>query len=191
MNWPWIKNAQQTQQAVNASPNFATGTHAERLATDASTYPDGTLFVETDRSSTYVVYNSAWQFYFGLFDCLQANLPTDLSTEDGGFLAFITDYLHLLQWTGSAWRWGPGESGSGEVSAFLANPGTGWALCNGSTVDQMNPDGTITAVALPDYSTPALLVLAAALNVGPTAGTVTSPGTFAATTTQLLAYFRL
>ena len=97
----------------------------------------------------------------------QATLPT-LTAADKGFLAVVTDYNHLLEWNGTAWEWGPGENGSGYVEAFLAAPtSVGWHLCDGSTVNQLNANGTISPVTLPNYTTASYLKLATVSAAGP------------------------
>ncbi len=81
-----------------------------------------------------------------------------------GSLVEVTDYQHVLRWTGSAYEWGPGESGSGMIQFFDAAPtGVGWKLIDGlgddgSAIGALHPikilnaDGTtrdnITAAAM-------------------------------------------
>src|SRR6266567_430934 len=75
-------------------------------------------------------------------DVTQANLPS-LSASSVGALYYVTDYDHLLYWTGQAWVWAPGENGSGYIANFPqgVNPGVGWHLCDGSQVEKLNADG--------------------------------------------------
>jgi hypothetical protein len=63
-----------------------------------------------------------------------------------------TTYTHCHRWTGSAWEWGPGETGSAFVQGFAIAPGTGWKLCDGtgSPVTYEKADGTTATVAIPD-----------------------------------------
>lgn len=75
----------------------------------------------------------------------QAALPA-LGAGDAGYLAWVTDYNHLLYWSGAAWQWGPGENGSGYIQFFAIAPGTGWALVNGSAITYLKPDGTTATV---------------------------------------------
>jgi hypothetical protein len=81
----------------------------------------------------------------------QANLPTNWGAENAGETVYVTNYAHLLIWTGSGWMWGPGEIGSGYVMDFLQGqaPGAGWHACDGSVVNQLNANGTLTQVQLP------------------------------------------
>jgi hypothetical protein len=92
-----------------------------------------------------------WTYFSGQMSCLQANLPGDLGVNDAGFLAFVADYNHVLQWTGTVWTWGPGELGSGMVVPFevAPSPATGWASCNGSLVNYLESTGVLSSVILP------------------------------------------
>ena len=71
-----------------------------------------------------------------------------LGAQDAGLLVGITDYNHVLEWTGTKFQWGPGESGSNWYSAGPATAtepsANGWHACDGSTVMYLNPDGTLT-----------------------------------------------
>lgn len=80
----------------------------------------------------------------------QDSLPTDFTSVDSGLLVAISDYGHLLEWSGSAFVWAVGEAGSGYVALFV-NPPTqkGWHLCDGSTVKQLQQDGSLIDVVLP------------------------------------------
>lgn len=80
----------------------------------------------------------------------QADLPT-LGQASAGTLVYVTDYAHLLMWTGTGWVWAPGEIGSGYILPFLAGagPGTGWHACDGSQQSVLQSDGTLKQVTLP------------------------------------------
>ena len=84
-------------------------------------------------------------------ETLQANLPANLTANAAGYLAYVTDYAHLLLWNGAGWQWGPGENGSGYVANFLegAGPGVGWHACDGSQQNVLQSDGTLKLVTLP------------------------------------------
>jgi hypothetical protein len=103
-------------------------------------------------------------------DFTQANLPTNLTVNQKGYLISVSDYAHILRWTGSAWTWGPGDPGSGYIAPFLSAPTQlGWHLCDGSMVKRLNADGTLTSVVLPNYTTAAYLKLGTILAMGPNA----------------------
>jgi hypothetical protein len=91
-----------------------------------------------------------------VFQCTQANLATiaaGLSAVDIGALAWVTDYDHLLQWTGTGWQWGPGESGSGMLVPFAVAPtGNGWHTCDGSSQNYLKSNGTTGSVTLPNVA---------------------------------------
>ena len=133
-------------------------------------YPLGTLFVISDRNNlTYQVQGTstahAWVYYEGIYSVAQSAISaingynaTVLSAHDTGLQIRVTDYEHVLQWSGSAWTWGAGESGSGYFSDFAVAPtGIGWHTCDGSTgVKYLKADGTTGTVNLPNTaSTPA------------------------------------
>ncbi len=84
----------------------------------------------------------------------QVNLPRGLGSKDVGLQVLVSDYNHVLQWSGNGWAWAPYELGSGYVQAFRIDPtGDGWALCNGATVSYLKSDGTTGSVVLPDLVT--------------------------------------
>lgn len=80
----------------------------------------------------------------------QSSLPK-LTQAEAGYLYFVSDFNHTLQWNGSGWGWAPGEEGNGFAVLYpLAAPTTiGWHLCDGTTQNQLNADGTVSAVLLP------------------------------------------
>ena len=169
MTWNWQTWFREVVRVINARQFQITDSHANRANYPASSYADGTTFWETNRTVYYVAIASAWKYASGMMATTQAGLPADLGLNDAGFLAFVTDYGHLLRWSGSAWTWGPAEGGSGYVQGFLSDPGTGWALCNGATVNRLNAAGTVTSVVLPDYTTAAYLKLGITASAGPDA----------------------
>jgi hypothetical protein len=100
-------------------------------------------------------------------------------------LAYVSDFNHTLQWNGTGWEWGPGDSGSGMLVSFAVAPtGAGWHACNGSPgVPYLKSDGTIGTVTLPNTaSTAAYIKETSAYSatitaaVGPTISTPTFTG---------------
>lgn len=82
------------------------GSHALRLSSyGAAAQQDGTLFFETDRKVFYVIVPTPkhWEFGAGCSVGLEANLWTDLGSNDAGFLYFASDTETLWIWNGSAW----------------------------------------------------------------------------------------
>ena len=102
----------------------------------------------------------------------QANLPTNLTVANAGQLVLVSNYNHVLEWTGTGWTWGPGEDGSGYIEPFLMAPTnpTGWHACDGSSVSYLKSNGTLGTVTLPNYGSPAYLKFASTASAGPNAG---------------------
>ena len=166
----WVKWFQVVNINAQATSLSFEGTRADRIASfPAASYPGGTTYFETDTGLSYIVVNNLWAYLAGTALATQATLPT-LGATDAGALYSVTDYGHLLRWSGSAWGWGPGEAGGGFVSSFLVAPSaSGWHLCDGSSVNRLNSDGTVSAVTLPNYTTAAYLKLGITASVGPNA----------------------
>ena len=118
-----------------------------------------------------------------IVDSSQGNLGIlagSLGPGNTGQLVYVTDYNHMLRWNGSGFEWGPGENGSGYISAFLNDPSptTGWQVCNGALTSKLNSDGSISAVTVPNYGTASYLKLGSA---GPVAGPTAAGGVTGAT----------
>jgi hypothetical protein len=135
---------------VTKVPVFLAMTHSQKLATTATGYVPGSILYESDRQVWYFANGSAWQYMAGVMQVAQASLPTDLGTNDTNLLLFVTDYNHLLEWTGTAWTWGPGENGSDYIKPFVSGPPLtgraviGWWPCDGSAnIARVNFDGTL------------------------------------------------
>jgi hypothetical protein len=106
----------------------------------------------------YTVASGRWEYAAGKMQQAWASLPADLGESDvaaagGGFEFFDrVNSLHIWQWSGSGWTFGPGDRHSGEFAQFDADPGTGWHLCDGA-VNQTKyaADGTrVTTFTVPD-----------------------------------------
>jgi hypothetical protein len=130
------------------------GTHAARPA--PAGVADGVIYVESDRGN--VIYqaqldaasNPAWVYVSGMMRNTLANIPTDLGTNDKGFLFYGTDYTHTWRYTGSTWEYAPCDRISGEIAWFTADPGTGWALCNGSATTRTTATASTAAFTTPN-----------------------------------------
>lgn len=111
----------------------------------------------------------------------QSQLAALSLTIAPGTLVEVTDYAHVLRWTGTAWQWGPGENGSGMLVPFAVAPtGSGWHLCDGTAgVSYLKADGTLGTVTLPNTAgSAAYLKLGPAYSATITAAavpTITSP----------------
>jgi len=165
-------------------------THVNRLMLyPPANYPLGTLFIETDRTVFYIVKlvsaANAWVYLSGEFSDVQANLPADLGTNDKGFSANVTDYVHKLVWSGTNWGWANGDCQSNWMALFEADPSptTGWHLYDGTAnVPYLKSDGTIGLATLKDLTSApnlAAYLKAGSPNGGPNAAvapTITGGG---------------
>lgn len=157
-----------SQFARQQLPWVVSDTQANRANYPNSTFPMDTLFVATDWLVTYRNTGAAWRYVSGTYAAALASIPT-LGTNDAGFLFAVTDYAHLLRWSGTTWSFAPGDGGSGMLALFEVDPGTGWHLYDGSTVNYLKADGTTGSVTLPDLAGTAAYLKAGSPNGGPNA----------------------
>lgn len=140
-------------------------TFANRQA--AAAYPEGSFFISTTAPSKGVVWvartvsgTRQWIYESGYWRADLSGLPTSsLTASDADLLWEVTDYDHILKWSGSAWGWGTGNpSPSGIYGLCETAPTTaGWQICDGSTVARLNADATTTNVTVPNVGTAAYL----------------------------------
>ena len=105
----------------------------------------------------------------GILSANSGALPV-LTPAQAGTLVNVTNFGHLLRWNGTNYEWGPGDPGSGYIAGFMSAPTQqGWHICDGSTVNQLNSDGSTTSVTLPDYTGNPYLKLGTSLVAGPNA----------------------
>lgn len=90
---------------LESTPQFKSGTHNDRMGSQAPIWPLGSLYQETDRNVFYVATGSpeVWIYAFGTMQGLDLNKPADLGTKDKGFQYLSTDIPKLSIWSGSAW----------------------------------------------------------------------------------------
>lgn len=151
VSWQWLKFFQQIALG-SAVPTFVTNTHANRANIPAGSYASGSIYFETDRQIAYIAVSGTWFYFVGTMDVPQASLPADLGVDDTNLLLNVTDFAHLLIWTGTGWTWAPAELGSDFILLFLTgpSPATGWQACDGSSnVPKLNFDGTLAFVTVP------------------------------------------
>lgn len=125
---------------------------------------DDMATVEIDGTIVFSRPAYEWQFKMTSFlNALQAEpltmlqvglerFATRLGRAQTGLIVFVRDYNHQLMWTGSGWSYGPGDSGSGWYADFdpaSVPSGVGWALCDSSTVNALQADGSLVPVTLP------------------------------------------
>lgn len=134
----------------------------------------GLLYVSMIVADTY-----EWVFVSGSMTVATlADLPAGLTPLDTGLIVYELEFLHAYQWTGSAWRFLPGDPGSGYIVATPSGPPNGgvWALCDGATVDVSVGDGTTSPTVLPNLMTsgeaggPSLLGAGSPLGFNPATG---------------------
>jgi hypothetical protein len=78
-----------------------------------------------------------------------ATVPTLNGLQDACFPVYLADYNHLLQWSGSAWKFSLGDGGNGYYATFAVAPTTvGWHLCDGSTVSYVVLGATVTTTTI-------------------------------------------
>jgi len=139
---------------------YLEGTHADRISDtyDPAQFRPGTWFYETDRTVLYQVRiissEPRWVYVAGTMRGLAVtDKPTDLGAYDTGFLFYAADYAHTWRWTGSTWQYAPGDRASGEIAWFTVDPGTGWALCNGTSTFRTLGNATTSAITTPNLIT--------------------------------------
>lgn len=149
------------------------GTHLNRLTTYPATgQAVGTMFWEYDRTLLYVVTDAfgpkQWRYVSGIYKTSQSALPNDFSSGDVGAQVEVTDYAHILEWTGAAFRFfGNDTSGYIQMWPAAPDPLTGWQLCNGTATHRLAKDGTLVSVTVPNYTTPAYAKLGITASIGP------------------------
>lgn len=131
------------------APWVLADTHANRANYPNSAFVIGALFVETDRLVVFRNTGTAWQYVDGIYTAALASIPT-LSTTDAGFLFGVSDYGHLLRWSGTAWGFAPGDPGSGFVlegkpDGSVPNGGP-WGLCDGTAYNILQANGTTQSI---------------------------------------------
>lgn len=117
------------------------GLHSQRTGTPPA--PEGAMFFERDRHHLYVAAGGKWTVVDGVHQQFFALIPVDLTADDVRFKFYVSDFNHMLLWTGAQWVFAPGEAGSGFIQDFLKAPDPtylGWHLCDGATVNWLHVD---------------------------------------------------
>ncbi len=102
--------------------------------------------------------------------CTQATYPS--LAGSGPIFVYVTDYAHLIFWNGTVGTFVGDNPGS--LSLWENNPGTGYHLYDGATVNYLKADGTTGSVTLPDLTSAGALAAfleGGSPNSGPTAAT--------------------
>src|ERR1041384_6010390 len=95
-----------TAAGSTGSPAGLFFTHKNRPDANAQTV--GTFGTETDRGLVYQVQTVSsaqkWVYCSGVLRATFASRPTDLGAQDANLQWSVTDYGHLLRWTGTGWE---------------------------------------------------------------------------------------
>ncbi len=167
------------------------GTHANRPT--AAARLDGFVYFETDRDSHFIAIGGTWYFVSGRMSGTISpdQKPGDLGSADENFRFWSTDFAREYRWTGAAWEDSPGAPERFMVAVFDSTPGTGWQLCDGSTVTRSNATGGTTgSYTVPDHSTAEYLKVGNSKSLNQSAGGTTASTTVnpdAHTTTAVMA----
>src|SRR5579883_1689276 len=127
----------------------------------APNYPLGQLYeVLSDRPGLWYVVQSVgkrntWRYAGGVVHDSRANVAGyGLGANDAGLLAHLTDYAHLVEWDGAAFRILDGQGGY--IVDAVAALATGWQLCDGTVTDFLLDNTTnlaVTPFTTPDEKT--------------------------------------
>lgn len=109
----------------------------------------------TPGAVAFTVASGRWLWVSGCGYSTQAAIPTDLTSYDLNALWDVTDYYHILKWSGSAFAFQDGE-GSGHI--VMGNPTVGapngglWGACDGTAYTVLNGNGTTTSITTPNLT---------------------------------------
>lgn len=148
------------------NPLIRYGTAADRAALDMAKVQDGTLFWETDTGLVYQAQKNAagtllaWVYFSGTYQRTQSQLTAlaaTLGANDADLPVEVTDYRHILRWTGTAWECAAGEVLGGFIQGFAVDPDptTGWQYCDGTATTYLKKDGTTGNFTTPDLTSAA------------------------------------
>ena len=117
-------------------------------------------YYQTDTGLLYIsmIVNDAWEWVYAagaMTVALLSDLPTTFGPLDTGAIVYELEFLHAYQWTGSAWRFLPGDPGAGYIVATVSGApiGGAWALCDGTAADISQGDGTKVSTTTPNLMT--------------------------------------
>lgn len=123
------------------APPAQYGAHLSRPI--AANTPNGTFYVETDRTAVYIVETianaPAWVYVDGVFKAALSSRPTDLTGNDAGFLFYATDRGVTYRWTGAAWSFQT-ELGLAWEGAHIARVASGTLGTSGTAVTWASGD---------------------------------------------------
>ncbi len=128
------------------------GTFASRGQAAAHKF---TIFQASDWNGIGWVSDGAnWNYAYGVRKRTQSQLSAFaalLVTADAGLRVRVTDFEHLLEWTGSAWT-NVDELG-GKIEGWTAAPLTnGYQVCDGTATTFLKADGTTGSFTTPNLT---------------------------------------
>lgn len=117
----------------------------------------GMIFEATDQGCQAWIkdYGSNdWSLLAGWGEPMAGTLSPSVSpaAADVGFLYRATDFDRVYRWTGSAWEDAPGQPRRGMMVFADGSLGTGWHVCDGSSVSISTATGGTTSKTLPNFN---------------------------------------
>ncbi len=158
MSLPWVRFHQAASDLIGIlqdAGRVVSGTSAQRQVVSPTDVPAGTLWVESDRLLVYVA-GPTWSYVCGQMQTTLAGQPLHLGASDAGLLLHVSDYGHLLRWSGTVWELAPGDPGNGFFQDFAVAPpdAAWWQACDGSPTTYLHW-GVAPLDTLP-FTTPSL-----------------------------------
>lgn len=97
-----------------------------------------------------------WTYIGGTYRILQAGIvafTATLTAADTGLILDVTDYKHMLRWSGTATDFVDGDSSGYIIDALSAPNGGVWQACDGTVgVHVLKGDGTLLTVTVPNWN---------------------------------------
>jgi hypothetical protein len=159
--------------AASGAASIGYGTHALRIGRPVPA--PGSIYIETDRDNiAYQVQVAGWVYAGGVLSAAFASAPAGLGTADAGLLWNVSDYAHVLAWSGTGWAFFDAMGGYIE-GRVVAPDGAGWHVCDGTATSYLHvAAGVASAVA---FTTPNLAATAAFAKLGSAYGAVINAAT--------------
>lgn len=169
--------AETSTAAASSTLNY--GSHAVRVSRPTSGFEAGSMYFETDRGNVaYQLQGNVWVYAGGVLRAAFAAAPV-LKAADAGFLWYVSDYAHVLRWTGTGWEF-VDEMGGYVAWRVIAADGSGWQLCDGSATHYLHVTGGVASevahTTLNMTGSPTYLKMGAAYGAAINVATLTTSG---------------
>lgn len=128
---------------------------AADLPGDLGTSDAGFTFFQQDWTEGNVVWWWTGSSWYAVVGCLRGNLvdiPAAAHRLQGIYYE-AQDFNRVYVCADTAWTDATGQPSRKQIGLFMVDPGAGWAICDGSTVDISVNDGSITSYTTPDLIT--------------------------------------